>query len=245
MVVDRLRIIDKIKKCFALSKSSNANEAAVALKQAYALARKYSLDSKIVEFCQITSGRKLAAGNQLKLPLYLAKLLNLINYVFQTRSVIAVERVTDSWVQSSVEFYGYESDIIIAEYAWEVLSNLLIKSRAEFLSQKTEGRMNKSTKIQGADYYCLGWIESIYEEVNTLGREIPEEERMAHSEKIQAYQGVLFKNALLTSKIKGNHLSKEISDKQFAAYSKGVIAGKNVSIGRGMNGTVSDFKLLN
>lgn len=42
--MDHQRILEKIKKCFALSKSSNPNEASIALKQAHALAKQYKID---------------------------------------------------------------------------------------------------------------------------------------------------------------------------------------------------------
>ena len=238
------KILEKIKKCFALSKSANANEAAVALKQAYALARKYNLENKIEALCQITSGKKLPAGNQINLPLYLATLLNLINQVFHTRSLTHVIRISDSQIKSSVDFYGYASDILIAEYAWEVLSTILIRSRTNFLSQNTAGRMKKTTKTRRADLYCLGWIYSVYEEVKMLGREISEEERNAHAEKIKTYQCLIYNNALAPSKIKESPLATTISLKEHDAYKKGLSAGKNVAIAKGVHGARLSTELL-
>jgi hypothetical protein len=43
--VDQQRILEKIKKCFALAKSTNQHEAAIALKQAYALAKQHGIDN--------------------------------------------------------------------------------------------------------------------------------------------------------------------------------------------------------
>lgn len=240
------KILSKIKKCFALSKSANANEAAVALKQAHALAKKYNLEHRLEDVCEITSGRQLPAGYQLNLPLYLAKLLNLINFIFQTRSVTQAVRISESQVKTTVEFHGYESDILIAEYAWEVLSKLLTRERTIFLNTNTDGRMNKVTKTRRADIYSLGWIHSVQEEVKNLGRDISDEEREEHDNKIKAYQGVLYNNALVMSKVKANPIADAagISNKEYAAYQKGLADGKDVSIGKGVGGKAKKFKAL-
>ena len=47
-VLSTERAIDKIKKCLALSHSSNANEAAQALKHAQALMRQYGVDEAVI-----------------------------------------------------------------------------------------------------------------------------------------------------------------------------------------------------
>ena len=240
------KILSKIKKCFALSKSANANEAAVALKQAYALARKYNLEHRLEEVCEISSGRQLPAGYQINLPLYLAKLLNLINFVFQTRSVTRAQRISESQVKTTVEFHGYESDILIAEYAWEVLSKILTRARTIFLNTHRDGRMNKVTKTRHADIYSLGWIHSVEEEVKNLGRELSVGERTAHDDKIKAYQGVLYNNALVMSKVKANPIAAAagISNKEYAAYQKGIADGKDVTLGKGVNASVKKCKAL-
>lgn len=232
------RVIEKIRKCFALSKSVNANEAAVALKQAYALARKYNLDNQIEELSQITSGKNLFTCNQKSLPLYLDKLLGLINYIFQTRSVTTCKYITYTRVVNTVKFFGNESDIMIAEYAWAVLSKILIKSRSNFLKKSTDGRMKKITKTRMADIYALGWIHSVQEEIKNLGRDISEKDRAAHSEKIRAYQNLIFDNTLVHTKTKRDSLSKQptISEKEYNAYKNGIADGKTVSIDKGVAG---------
>ena len=106
--------------------------------------------------------------------------------------------------------------------------------------------MNKITKTRRADIYSLGWIHSVQEEVKNLGRDISDEEREAHDNKIKAYQGVLYNNALVMSKVKANPIAdaKVVSNKEYAAYQKGLADGKDVSIGKGVAGKNKKFKAL-
>ena len=51
--MDKERILEKIKKCLALSKSANEHEAAQALKQAQALMREYGITDIEVELSAV------------------------------------------------------------------------------------------------------------------------------------------------------------------------------------------------
>lgn len=52
--MDKAKVLEKIKKCLALSQSANENEAAQALKQAQALMRQYSIIDIEVELSAVT-----------------------------------------------------------------------------------------------------------------------------------------------------------------------------------------------
>ena len=52
--MDNKTVLEKIKKCLALSQSANEHEAAQALKQAQALMRKYELSEHDVELSKVT-----------------------------------------------------------------------------------------------------------------------------------------------------------------------------------------------
>lgn len=131
------KILDKIRKCFALSKSSNSHEAAQALKHAYALARKYNIEN-IEELCKITSSNKVMAASTKKLPVYLQRLASLIMNTFNVRGILStkykkcVDYIKPDYTE--IEFYGIESDVIIAEYAWNILRRMLVNARKEYLN---------------------------------------------------------------------------------------------------------------
>ena len=55
MNVELDRIIDKVKKCIALSKSDNPHEAAAALRQAQALMRKHGIDEAGIAASEISA----------------------------------------------------------------------------------------------------------------------------------------------------------------------------------------------
>ena len=52
--MDKQAILEKIKKCLALSKSANEHEAAQAMKQAQALMKKYEVDAVDVALSEVS-----------------------------------------------------------------------------------------------------------------------------------------------------------------------------------------------
>ena len=66
--MDKEKILDKIKKCLALSKSANEHEAAQALKQAQALMEKHevnAVDIALSEVSEQKADRKMALNWQI------------------------------------------------------------------------------------------------------------------------------------------------------------------------------------
>ena len=227
MDTDQQKIFNKIQKCFALSESANPHEAAVALKQAHALAKKYNIDYNAVAKQQINAGQQLDVCYQKSLPIYLTELINLVNFVFQTQSVISKVQVNDSQVKLVIEFIGRTCDVVVAENAWVFLSNILLKLRTKFLNHQIMGRTNKVLRNNRADLYSLGWVNSIYEEIKLTETELDLSERQKLDQEIVQFQAENY--ALKTSS--KPQLSLAINDhKDYLAYQQGLKDGKNVSL---------------
>ena len=217
--MDQQRILEKIKKCFALSKSSNANEAAIALKQAYALARQYGIEHMEL-LTQISNSDLIRVSRTTDRLDY--KLMDLIEDIFNVSTVI-----NTSGVKKKVRFFGNANDVIIAGYIFEVLSRLLKKARTEFLKNHTDNRMKKETKTRRAELFSRAWIEAIEEEVlkfKAEDSEYPEGHSQAIAEYKKNFYGRELENAKMNSKV---HDYKEAD---YSAYSRGKTEGSKVKI---------------
>ena len=62
--MNKKTVIEKIKKCLALSKSANQHEAAAALRQAMAFMDKYKIDADDPELLGIAEASILGSGSQ-------------------------------------------------------------------------------------------------------------------------------------------------------------------------------------
>jgi len=149
------RILHKIERCLALSKSSNGNEAGTALRQAQALMAQYGVsqqDLAIADFDVVE--RETAAGRTP--PRYLEQLAQLINSAFGTTTVYST-----SWrggrYRGIYEFVGPRDAVQIAGYAFEVLQRQLVRDRQAFLADQNP-RIKRATKTLRGDAFAEAWV---------------------------------------------------------------------------------------
>lgn len=172
MKTEKERILAKIQKCLNLSKSSNPNEAAQALKQAHALMRKHNIDAGVVNDCsEIAASEKLQATRTEKMPEWVAILIDSVQDTFCVKALI--HRQVGYWdrvqYRTQVQFYGNKNDVAIAEYAFNFLLRLLKKHRADYyanLKSKTSYKPSKLTVM--ADNYAKGWVMGVHSEMADL-----------------------------------------------------------------------------
>ena len=170
--MNQQKALEKIRKCLALSKSSNANEAAAALRQAQALMARYGIADETVALSDIETDDR-PAGTAKNPPQYQQMLVTLMKRAFGVEALYVVD-----WYQTRVRFIGVESQAMIAGYAYDVLYRQLKKDRAVFL--KTLRRYKKGNKTRKADIFAQHWVMAVWgkveafdqkEEVNTLIRQ--------------------------------------------------------------------------
>jgi hypothetical protein len=83
MNVELDRIIDKVKKCIALSKSDNPHEAAAALRQAQALMRKHGIDEAGIVASEVSAADvEHKSGNTARPPAWETMLMMLVGTAF-------------------------------------------------------------------------------------------------------------------------------------------------------------------
>lgn len=159
------KILDKIKKCLRLAKSSNANEAATALRQAQLLMEKHGISTDDVALSDIGTFTS-ESGTGKSIPMHMAILVDMVCVAFGTKAVIQhnQEWWTKKW-NRSVKFIGVGSSAEISGYAFEVLYRQLNRDRNAYLKTLNK-RLVRATKVRRADIYCQAWVNEVANKVS-------------------------------------------------------------------------------
>ena len=165
MMDNKDRILQKVKKCLALAKSSNANEAAVALKQAQKLMTEHNINQTDIEISAVSESQTNHHNARSRTNWDWA----LINMIAKTFSCDCYTTgAFKNWRMGSVaSFVGVGANPELAAYTCNVLKRKLIKSRAEYLKTSLK-HIVKKNKTARADKFCMGWVNSVRQQVSTL-----------------------------------------------------------------------------
>lgn len=200
------QVLDKIKKCLALSKSSNEHEAGQAMKHAQVLMKKHNINIASVEV-NMTSVKVNKTPSQWIL--YLASVV----------SNATGTRVINSHMQE-FQFFGVESNAEIAVYMFDVLKRQCTYARKQYL--KTISDYRTTAKNKYAESFCVGWVKS----VSVLVDEFVNSEE--DNKKIDAAINAKYNNL--------RHVKSRKKTVSAEAYYSGVDSGKNAQLYHGMNG---------
>lgn len=155
--MDRTKALAKIKKCLALSRSANAHEAGVALRQAQALMRDFAIDETDLQLSDVHEhGRRCpcVATN-----LWEVELGNMVAEAFgcATFSVIDHKLIgTEFRKRRDRLFVGVGASAEVACYAYDVLARQLVVARLRHIS--LQRRCKPVTKTARGDEYARGWV---------------------------------------------------------------------------------------
>ena len=158
------KILDKIKKCLELSKSSNENEAAVALAQARKLMDLHHVSMDDINLAAIKTERQSSTAKK-RPPVWETTLALDIAAIFGCRCLFG---------DGKYIFVGLHGAPSIATYALSVLLRQVIKKRREYIRTLNK-RLKQTTKTRKADAYCFGWICKATEKVKE--KELTPEEK--------------------------------------------------------------------
>jgi hypothetical protein len=169
-MTDTNKIRDKIKKLFALSKSPNASEAALALEMAQKLMAEYGVKLNGVGEFEIAEER-IEGNGGVHPPQYEVYLAGQIAEAFGCRIAYGIARYIPKSFYSSQRFYyddpkyghifvGLEHRVKIASFIADVLLRKLKKTRNEYMRKLNRVRL-RANKIKRADDFCLGWVHTV------------------------------------------------------------------------------------
>lgn len=175
MNTDNERIIDKIKKCLALSQSDNPNEAASALRQAQALMRKYGLDEAAVADAEIGEAEvDVRSANRRRPPLWEAGLVVMVGTAFGCRGLVTqgVRQSDGRRAKATYRYVGLGSSVQTAAYCATVLLRQLRRGRGEHVKAlraeaRLEGWIPTAIEERSAgDAFCVGWLDAVRRQVS-------------------------------------------------------------------------------
>lgn len=217
--MNKEKILDKIKKCLALSKSANEHEAAQALKQAQALMEKYEVNAVDIALSEVSeqgADRRMA----FKLADWQWSVANMIADIFGCQSYQRGK---------TMMFYGIGNRAEISAYAFDVVYRQISADRRKFLKNCRARKQAHRTYL--ADQFCNGWIMGAWEIVKKF--EMSDEEKAVmdryakkeHSDIVEAKTRDAKSSILQGSKM------------EYEALVQGMESGKQVQLHHAMNGT--------
>ncbi|MGJ8518330.1 DUF2786 domain-containing protein [Carnimonas bestiolae] len=217
------RILRKIERCLALSKSANQHEAGIAIRQAQALMAEHGLTQCDVLTSGIDRFSATVASGKTP-PNYLMRLSNLINGAFATMSVYESRRINGVWL-SQYAFIGPSDTARIAAYAFAVLERQLSHDRREFM-HSIHGNAKRVTRIRRADVFAQAWVDGARQHIVEIS---PDEESNAA---ISAFKDRYYQRPLGSTQGLDRGYKCGDDDKALAA---GYRAGKNAQLHSGID----------
>lgn len=221
---NRDKIIAKIKKCLALSASSNEHEAAAALRQAKKLMEQYSISD--LDMAAAEASEKRARAGAIRYPSnWEAALAARVADAFGCRCVFAT-----NWLKDCGEwrFIGTGAMPEVAEYAFKVLFRQCKSARAEHIKSHLK-RCKAATKVRRADLFCEGWVQSVMGLVTSFsGSE-------SNQEAVDAFMAAHYPR-LVDLKSRNRNDGRTLRDHDYNDLHAGRRSGKDAQLNRGVGG---------
>ncbi|MBC3480316.1 DUF2786 domain-containing protein [Pseudomonas sp. SWRI77] len=234
------RVIRKIKRCLALSKSSNENEAATAMRQAQSLMREYRLTEMDVRLSGVgeVESEKSRANRR---PTWDRHLGAIIAEAFGVRPLSrrhwcdATSRVVERAI-----FVGVTPAPQIAMYAYETLLNQLTIARRAYVSQVRTGKRRSAYSPDTAgDHFALAWVSAVHGKIHELvprGEEDPAISQHSNGRDlvaVESHDKALIEQFLADREIGKARKVREL-DLDLNAQIAGLLAGQRVELNPGL-----------
>lgn len=197
--------------------NANPNESATALRQAQFLMRAHKITPAEIEASEITE-RRSSCGAKKIYPQWLSNLACAIAQGFDCQAFFSGH---------SVIFIGYEQDVTLSKYAFDVLHRQVKNARKSYIDRiKTGGLFPTlpSNHRAAADAYCIGWVNQAISLIANIAIN-PDKSRKINTY-IEHVYGVSETSAAKTRASKGHD----------DAYYRGKEDGKKAVLNRGVDG---------
>lgn len=219
---EKSKIFDKIKKCLALSKSSNQHEAQAALRQAQKMMEAHNISESALLASSV--GQAFTKAKAKSRPAqWEAGLAVMVGKCFGCDSFFVEMHFGGYW-----KFIGVNPSPEVAEYTFQVLMRQLSKERKSFL-ETIHGNTSRAKKTARADLFCEGWIRQVRSSVEFLVR--TEEQEAA----IKAFREGMNIDKPLSSNDRNK--GRDLSYNDYRAYADGKEKGKDVRLHHGVDGS--------
>lgn len=227
---EQSKIIEKIKKCLALSRSSNQNEAQAALRQAQKMMASYNVSESDIKASTVEDFY-VKAGALSRPAAWENMLVSMVCKAFGCDAVHKRHGKTAHW-----SFIGVGSSAQVAGYAFEVLYRQLKKARKDYLNQYYDGS-SVQLKTRRGDIFCIGWIDAVNQKVTSI----------ATAETVEAIKAFKKKEfgEKLEGEIKSSNRVGKVNSADVEVYKYGAEKGKDVNLHHGVSGNDNNNLLGN
>ncbi|WP_051946637.1 DUF2786 domain-containing protein [Marinobacter sp. MCTG268] len=219
------KILEKIKKCLRLAKSSNENEAAAAMRQAQKLMRLHGIEHGYVVAAEGVESQNVSVGSNKKPSAHVGMLAHMVCRAFGVDVIWSVTQLFGQR-ESRLEFYGMDSAPEVAGYAFEVLFRQLKRDRTRYMATLNK-RLKRTTKTRRGDLYAQAWVQAVEKQITAYERS--EEEKAA----VQTYREQRWPEVGETA-CRDNTAGTRRHD--YDAARQGYRDGEKVDFHRGVNG---------
>lgn len=229
--MDKQTAIKKIQKCLALSKSSEPNEAAAALRQAQKLMEQFDVEHP--ELLASSVSESWSKSSVIKTPpRYEVRLASMIARAFGCELMFSRQlSASQLSIDGGYSFIGVSAAPEVASYSYCVLRRQLKKARGNYI--RTALNRHRKNKTAAADIYCEGWVSSVQDSV--LKANVNKE----HKESIDAYKQLNYAD---TKQLQVKKRTIKADD-AWRHHRSGLIDGQNVKLTNGI--AQPQFDLLN
>lgn len=223
-------IIAKIKKCLALSASSNEHEAEAALRQASKLMAAHGITDLDVQAAEAEE-RRAKAGAKSQPANWETILAVRVGDAFGCQVIFV-----GSWSRKGEWcFVGCGAASEVSHYAFTVLHRQAKRAREEHITSRLK-RCKAATKTRRADLFCEGWVRSV---VGTIAVFAGSERQTAA---IDAYMAKHHPR-LGTLQSRNRNDGRKLRDHEYDDYTAGSRSGRDAQLNRGVGGAEQPLAL--
>lgn len=226
--MNREQALEKIKKCLALSKSSNVHEAAAAMRQAQKLMAQHQLTEETVGLADVLESK--VPTSAAKLRPWESSLAGLVAYVFGcehfcTQIKWGVGKTVLKRDKVHFVFVGVGTAAEIASYTYSVLQSQCLRDRLAHVKAQPK-RCKPETKAARGDEFAAGWVRGMQQIVGEFaGRDEDQKLVSQYMKTKRANLSVMN----LNDRTKGRNISH--NDRI-----EGIRAGQQAKLHRGVGG---------
>lgn len=235
-MTERAKILDKIKKCLALSASSNEHEAAAALRQAKKLMEIHGVSELDVQAANAEE-RRAKAGVISRPANWETMLATRVGDAFGCRVIFCGAGWRANGYQSVGEwgFIGCGAAPEVAHYAFVVLHRQAKLARAEHIKTRLK-RCKVATKTRRTDLFSDGWVLSVVGKIAAFSGS--EQQTTA----IDAYMA-RHHPSLRNLQARDRNDGRKLRDHEYDDYAAGSRSGRDAQLNRGVSGAAQPLAL--
>ena len=221
---DRSKILDKIKKCLALSASSNEHEAEAALRQARKLMETHGISDVDIQIADVEE-RLAKAGARTRPANWETILAIKIGDAFGCRVIFV-----GHWNRKGEwSFIGCGAAPEVAHYAFTVLVRQAKRAREEHIKARLK-RCKLATKTRRADLFSEGWVRSVVGKIAAFA---------GNDQQTTAIDAFMAKHhpSLGNLQSRNRNDGRKLRGHEYDDFAAGHHSGRDAQLNRGVGGT--------